>query len=243
MIKNGLYSRVAARLEDFLNTSSMNVENGNLALDLINRGQERLEMECDWEPLFKTSALPIDSDRIAILPDDCEKIVRVYFDPIGLGKAMGYYSKDGDLIYGYKRLTEYSIDKGITKEEAQFFFLQPFFPTLLVYLSGLPRFTDTQDPQYSFFPESLLLRAAQLEHLEENDATNPNTLNNVTRAYELAKFNFKKRVVGVNADYRNTIKDWSGNQVQVQSYSPDGGVTQARTFSPSFDNRYGSYTV
>lgn len=241
MTQNGLYSRVAARMNDFLNTTSMSVENGDLVLDLINRGQERLEMECDWEPLYKTATLPITFDRIAILPNDCEKIIKIYFDPIGLGKALGYYTKDGDLIYGYKRIDEFKKDSGMSPEELQFFFTQPYYPTLLLYLTGLERFTGHGE-EHTFFPEQLLLRAAQLEHLEENTA-NPSDYQTISRSYAEKLFNFKKRVVGTNTDYRNTIKDWSGNQVQIQAYSPDGGQTVPRSFAPSFDNRYGGYTT
>ena len=241
MVTNGLYSRVAARVSYFLNTNSVSVENGNLVLDLINRGQERLEMESDWEQLYKTSTLPIMPDRTALLPIDCEKVIRVYFDPIGLGKALGYYTKDGDLIYGYQRIDVYAKATGMSQEQLKFFFTQPFYPTLLLYKTGLPRFTGT-GTEYSFFPEQLLLRAAQLEHLEENPA-NPADLQSIRIAYQTALFNYKKMVVGTNADYRNTIKDWSGNQVQIQAYSPDGGQTVPRSFSPSFDNRYGGYTT
>jgi len=240
MYTNGLYSRVKRRLDDWLNTSSVSVENGDLALDLVNRGQERLEQEYDWEQLYKTSTLPIDSNRIGILPADCVKIIRVYFDPIGLGKALGYYSQDGDLIYGYKTFDEYSKENGLTPEQVQFFFTQPFYPTMLLYKVGLPRFTG-QGIEHSFFSEGLLLRASQLEHLAENGAS-ASEYQLIEREYDKALFNFKKQMAAVNCDYRNTIKDWSGNQVQIQQYSPDGGNTIPRSFAASFDNRYGGYT-
>jgi hypothetical protein len=238
MLWNGQYKNVKKRLNDWLKATSDNV--GDLALDLTNRGQAKLWAESDWEPLIKRATLTV-VNKAATLPTDFGKVINIYFDPFGYGKPIGYFNKDGDLIYGYKITTSFAKATGHAQQTITFFWDIQYTP-ILVYKAVLEALTgsktgDTEN-EYLFFPENLVTLAAQLVHCTEN-VFDANEYKLIEREYlkELAKY--KSQVQGVNADYRFDIKDDSGNRVRITAQDSSGGQVGPRLLSPSQDVRWG----
>lgn len=247
MIFDGLYERVEARLTDWLNTTSVNVAGGNLALDLCNRGREMLWCEQDWEPLIKRVDLVVDPATKAVtnFPSDFGKIINCNFDPLGYGKAIGYFWKDGDLIYGYRMDTNFDSSAGFSSPSVTFFYALSFVPKL-VYKATLERFVaSTKDgngnvtnPQATFFPENLLLRAAQLQHISEN-GTGTSEYQIIRDEYLKELWRYRQQVQFANEDQRTNIKDNAGNVVRIIKTDLGGAQNIPRAISPSLDNKYG----
>jgi hypothetical protein len=237
MIFTGLLSNVKNRLTDWLNTTSVSVAGGDLALDLCNRGREMIWQEADWEPLLKRVDLTVDPiTKAATLPADFGKIINCNFDPLGYGKAIGYFSKDGDLIYGYKIDSVFDAVTGFSPPVLTFFYALSFVPKL-VYKATLPRFTTGAD-QPTFFPEGLLLRAAQLQHVAEN-GTGTSEYQIIRDEYLRELWRYRSQVQGVNTDMRSNVKDDAGNTVRIVGVDLSGDTAVPRAISPSLDNKYG----
>ncbi|CAK0768800.1 conserved hypothetical protein [Gammaproteobacteria bacterium] len=234
MIYTGLYENVKPRLNDWLN--AIGGEVADLALDLCNRARVKIWQEADWEPLIKRVDLTLDAALSVTLPADFGKIINCNFDPLGYGKAIGYYSKDGSLQYGYKIDYPMVVTSGFTAPILTFFFAVPF-PPKLVYKATLAAFTGVGH-EATFFPEELILRAAQLCHITENGIGNTE-YQLIEREYLKELNRYKSQVQGVNADQRQDIKDDAGNIIRIKTADLGGEYNNPRAISPSLDVRYG----
>lgn len=234
MIYTGLYENVKPRLNDWLNILGGAV--GDLALDLCNRARQKIWQEADWEPLIKRVAIPYDSNKQVTLPADFGKIINIYYDPLGYGKPIGYYYKDGDLVYGFK--IDYPMDPttGFGAPVLTFFFAIPYTPQL-TYKASLTPLTGV-GKEALFFPEELVLRAAQLCHISEAGLGNTE-YQLIEREYFKELMRYKSTVQGVDTDQRQEVKDNAGNRVRVRQLDLGGGYTMPRAVSPSLDNKFG----
>ena len=167
------YTELKNRLSDFLQISDGgNVD--NIGLDLLNRAQQALWAHCEWEWLRKSATLSVDTVTfLATLPADFGRLICVGWDTTGDGIFEGYFDGvGGDDPTRFCELRD-TFDKSTGHSMDLYFGRVPTWTPVVKYIALLDDFAevDSQNQpivEYSFFPADLILRQAQVIHLEEH---------------------------------------------------------------------------
>lgn len=218
MFRNDTILASYNRLVDWLQVKDQGNSVTDIVLDYLNRGQRRILGERDWDPLIKIQSLTLVSN-VVTLPSDCDKPIEIYADADGDGHADDFYYQEGREDNGGRFASSFTNALGHTTTFT--FFATPTSAPVLKYRRRLDDFTGTGD--YSFFPADILLRAAQLEHLEEAGPDFQAEFQTIQGAYQrlLSKLTFE--LVDMGVDMRNEVKDNNGRRVEVESSALDGG--------------------
>jgi len=159
----------------------------DIARDLLNRAQQHLWSHTEWQGLRKQSTLVVDPvTYLAPMPADYGRMVNIYWDSTGDGIADGYFDIGGTDPMRFADVREtFDISTGMTFNV--FFGRVPTFTPIVRYIANLNDFTevDAQNQpitEYSFFPAELLLKTAEMLHLQEKGSDNV-TLGAVTGAH------------------------------------------------------------
>jgi hypothetical protein len=164
--KTVTYATIQSRLLDFL-TVANDGNVANVALDLLNRAQQYLWQLSDWRGIVKTSPLAVSSSLEAVAPADFGRLLSMWWDANGDGVPDGFFDEMGghdparavSVISSFDKATGYS-----TKFR---FSVSPQSAPNLTYVALLEDFAGT-GTEYSFFPAELLLKCAEMLHLEEH---------------------------------------------------------------------------
>lgn len=190
----------------------------DIVLDYLNRGQRRIANERKWDCLELTTNLSLDSNNSAILPD-LDTIIEIYVDSANDGKPDYYFYNGGRVNNGYEITNTFSQSAGWVKT-IQFFTGTSETP-ILKYKKLVADFTSDYANEYSIFPEDLVLRASQLEHMEEA-GLDSNTYQMILADYEKKLKNAIMSYEDSNVDMRSEILDEAGARILTENNFLDG---------------------
>lgn len=218
---NETYAEISPRLSDWVQFSSGgNV--GNPTLDLLNRAQNWLIDYLKWEGVTKRVTLSI-TNKVATLPSDLVAILSVYEDADSDGRPDTFYYASGNTGEGY--LVTDSFTKAAGQAKTITFFNTPNNSVTLEYQGQLYDFTG-EGTEYSFFPGELLIRTAQLIHIEETGLSGAemgvirNSQAKLAESYR-AKSQYNNRKLSMR------INDALGNEV----FTPGFDLAEGESFS------------
>jgi len=222
MPKNVTIANAVKRITDFLNVTGGAITDA--PTDYLNRAQQQLAGERDWDLLVGRQDLTLDANRSATLPADCDVILEVGSDTDGDGKLDDLFYQDGENANGYKLADTFTLAAG--HSVAITFFSTPSNTVTLVYKKTLTDFTydstGAYSAQYSFFPEELLVLRAQRIHLEES-GLDANQLQAIKDAEDTALRNFTMKNVSNNADAIPRVNDADGKRISFDRYTLNEG--------------------
>lgn len=230
-----VFSTAYNRMKDWLIEANDGGNVTDLALDLLNRAQERLRMYRPWEELVKQQALTVSS-KTASLPSDCGEILALWHDSDSDGHPdFYYYNRSRRVDTGY-RMTD-SFTKAAGHARTITFYAAPSYTVYLEYIIKLDDFANS-GTEYSFFPIDLLVAQAQIIHYTEQDL--------VDEGYRAVFDNWQRLLVDYeqahswrNIDMRWEITDDQNNDVEQEVYSLiDGPDVEPTNSDPSYDNRH-----
>lgn len=222
-LNSELFYDIKNRLNDWLRITGGDVS--NRPLDLLNRAQNWLTEYKRWtDMMHRVELTPVaGSSTQFTLPSDMASFTIVNYDSDSDGKPDKYYYRHARHHDGYE-ITD-NFDKSTGHSWVITFYLAPEYTPEVYYQKRLEDFVDydtaaehTANPQYTFFPGELLLRAAQVIHIEETGLVSAevqiiqNSLKNLLENYEQAHHN-------VNNDLRMEILDDSGERVWNEASS------------------------
>lgn len=228
-IYNVPYSTFSKRLTDWLTTVGGEVS--NLTLDLANRGMDRLWLEADWEDLIGRQVLSL-TDKSASLPDDFGRVVRVWHDSDSDGKPDFYYYAYANHDNGYYISDSFAKATGHNKTIT--FYRDPSHTPTVEYVKALTHFTAGEDAEYSFFPPDLLIRAAQMTHIEEADLVG-NEFDAIERSYNAMLYKYKATHQFKNRDMYHEMRDELGDRIENDQYNLTGDLD---VWADGYDNSY-----
>jgi len=214
---NATIENAYKRLKTWLNVGS-EADVTDIILDYLNRGQRRIARERDWDFLEATTELTLDSDNSASLPA-LDTIIEVYVDSDGDSKPDGYLYNEGRIGSGYTIKDTFDQSTGWTKVIT--FFQDVSNSPIVKYKRLVEDFTADYASQYSIFSEDLVLRGAQLEHLEEAGLDNniyQTILTNYNRELKKAIMAYED----ANVDMRSEVRDIEGHRIITENFSLDG---------------------
>lgn len=220
---------IVNRLRDTLVFSDTGNHVSNYALDLLNRAQNWLSMNRQWDFLKKTATITLDSNRQAVLPSDLNSILAIYVDVSGIGKPTVYYNvESNDVSKRYEIFDTFSVDTGHVKT-ITFPSNAPVLGTLiLLYTYNLPNIEAGQT--YTFFPSELLFRCAQKIHHEDKGTTG-DSIEYTIKAFNELMDSFIRNSQYNNQNMDQTINDKYGNPLKIGGHLL-GGYPSSKTFSP-----------
>ena len=190
----------------------------NISLDYINRARQVLSEKTFWDDLMKHSDLTVAS-RIATFPSDYGRTYGMYHDADGDDKADWHYYKDGKYDKGYKLIRNYDKTTGSTFTAT--FYRAPDYTPILLYQVSLANFVGS-GTEYLFFPAELLLKQAQILYKEDADDLGGD-YDRIINSFKQLLMEHKAGHQFSNPDYVMEQNDATGNLVQNEDYSLDGG--------------------
>ena len=217
------YLELRKRLSDWLRSTGGDVT--NLPLDLLNRAQNWLTEYRRWTDMMVSAELTAVSGETNsfYLPSDMAAFTMIFYDSDSDGKPEKYYYRHARHDDGYE-ITD-TFDKSTGHSWVVKFYTTPSYTPKAYYQRKLVDFTnDEVNTQYSFFPGELLLRTAQLIHIEETGLTGTevqviiNSQKGRLKDYAQAHHN-------VNNDLRMEINDDSGSKIKAESMDLTGNFS------------------
>jgi len=214
-----LFLSLYNRVKDVLNIEGGNVS--DVALDLINRAQNRLVMEHEWDGLKKIAALTI-SNKTASMPADFGREIMLYVDSDGDGKPEDYLYKDGLTNSGYRINATFTKAAGYTYTIT--FYETPSSTVYLVYMPNLTEFLAadiTGAATYSFFPAEIMVKQALVIHMAESgEENNQYQILKAELTEDIRKFQAASQYS--NEDFSRELKNSLGNNVSIDEDYLDG---------------------
>lgn len=212
------YTVISNRLSDWLRVTGGKVS--NLPLDLLNRGQNKIQGEKPWSKLMFNIELEQveDETNTYLLPDEMITYKLLGYDTDEDGKMDGYFYRHARRSQGFE--IEDRFDKAAGHKYYVRFYVAPFNTPIVRYQKQLTDFTG-EDTEYSYFPGEFLLRAAQLVHIEET-GLKPSDVQIIKNSYndELKKYESNHHMV--NNDLRMEMLDNAGTPISTESTSLQG---------------------
>ena len=226
------YDVISKRLGDWLEATGGEIE--NLPLDLLNRAQNKILSEDQWADTMASAQLApvVGEERTYYLPTDMATLFFIFTDSDGDGKPDNYMYRQSRRNKGYEERDRFAIATGHSRVVT--FYMEPTYAPRAFYQKRLADFTDVTTPQYSFFPGELLLRAAQVIHIEENGIVSAEVqILRSSYADELKKY--REAHHNVNADLTMDLKDSQGYQVYLESADLQGNFSGVN-FNRGYNN-------
>lgn len=229
------YEVISKRLSDWLNT--VGGEIANLPLDLLNRAQNKILSEDQWADTMASAQLTpvVGEERTYYLPTDMATLFYIFYDSDGDGKPDGYMYRQSRRNKGYEEYDRFDVATGHSRVVT--FYREQTYAPRAFYQKRLADFTDVTTTQYSFFPGELLLRAAQVIHIEESGLVGAEvSILRGSYADELKKY--REAHHNVNADLTMDLKDAEGAQICLEAVDLQGnfsGVNFNRGYENSVD--------
>jgi hypothetical protein len=239
MYNSEIYYDLEKRLKDWLN--AVGGEVSNLPLDLLNRAQNKLTMHRLWSDMLRVTELSLVSgeSKTYQFPTDVAAYKYLGADVDGNGKDDTWYYAEARNYNGYRLEDQFTKAAGHSWV-AEFYTAPPFTPRL-TYQKRLEDFVgyDTAaehsaNPQYTFFPGELLMKCAQVIHIEETGLTSSevqvlvNSYNQLLDDYTTAHQN-------VNTELTMELKDSEGHIINNESLDL-GGNFGDNSFTRGFEN-------
>lgn len=233
-INSETYLDIKNRLSDWLRNTGGDIE--NLPLDLLNRAQNRLTEYRRWTDMMRTASLEAVSgeNNAYYLPSDMAAFVTIFFDSDNDGRPDKYFYRHARHDNGYEIRDDF--DKSTGHSWVVTFYNSPSEAPKAYYQKRLDDFTG-EGTEYSFFPGELLLKCAEVIHIEETGLTGAevqvlrNTYFELLKDYEQAHHN-------VNNDLVMEINDVTGNHISTEGMDLQGnfsGVSNLRGYRNSAD--------
>lgn len=224
MFYNDLYSEIAARFTNWLETSNVSDRIADLTLDYINRGLSSLLLEAPrgWDyltndryPLVLGGSSGLECD----LPVDCGVILRIYTESSGTKKPTVYYANDGRTYTGFRIIRSFTVASGFAGTKIEFF-SAPGFTPYLKYQIMIPAFTASSAPEYCAFPGELILLEAQKIRCREKGLANEWKM--ISGDYESMLQRFKSKHQNVAEEVSLEINDSDGSPVFIPQHNLHG---------------------
>lgn len=218
---NETYTNLKNRLNDWLRVTGGDVT--SLPQDLLNRGQNKIQEEEPWSQLMIDAAMSAVSGeaKTYAFPSDmvCYKLIG--YDNDSDGKPDQYFYRHSQRVAeGYRVENRFDISTG--QSLVAIFYQNPSYPPIVRYQKQLEDFDDTEETaQYSYFPGELLIRAAQLIHVEETGLTGV-AIDAIKTSYNDLLMRYKANHQYVNNDLRMEILDNGGSLISTESTSLTG---------------------
>ena len=188
-------------------------------------------MRRDWEDLIVRYSLSSLSAKSQSLPADFGRVVRLWHDSDGDGRADYWYYAYGKYDDGYYISDDFEKATGHSKTIT--FYRSPTHTPTLEYIKTLDHFEGT-GTEYSFFPPDLLLRTAQKVHIEEADLVG-NEYQAIINAHAELLRDYEVAHQYRNRDMRNEILDDYGDPIDVEQYNLSGDTDR---WNDGYDNSY-----
>lgn len=231
------YTEYKNRMNDWMKHIATGANITDRTLDLANRAQDWLIMYKPWSDLVKTQALTV-TDNQADFPSDFARMVHCNWDSDADGKPEGYFYNLGPSNKGY--IVENTFTKAGGHSRVIKFFNTLGVDPIMKYVYKLDDFAGT-GTEYSFFPGELLLRTAQLLHIEEKGLSKIE-YDMIYRSHNRLLTNYTQAHHYVNQELNRRINDSLGNEIIMQDVDLMGGVpgnqNNTRGLSRSTDARY-----
>ncbi len=217
---NETYANISNRFKDWLTDQSNTGNNvANITKDTLNRAQSKLWLYRAWDDLLKEQDLTLTSNSVA-LPADFGRVVKVFSDSDNDGKPDTYFYSNGSQDRGYY------IRDTFTKAGGHvwtiYFYQSPSSTATLLYVVRLTDFEDS-GTEYSFFPGDLVLRQAQLLHLEDSQLTDGNNYTAIKNDFDALMRDYEQAHQFVNEDGSPQTLDTEGQEIITEQYSLDSG--------------------
>ena len=216
---NATIENAYKRLADWLNVgTSSNI--ANVPLDLLNRGVRKIASERDWDILEVSQVLTVDDNNSVLLPD--LDIIHAIYDGVDGQRPETFITNEGRENTGYKVTNTFVLSSGWTRSIR--FYSATNGTIFIEYKRIVPPFTSDYANEYTMFPENLVLRAAQLEHILEA-GLDANLAQSIQADYDKE---LKKTIMlyeDENVDMRNEIKDSEGQRIITENYELNGDIS------------------
>lgn len=222
------YVDIKKRLNDWLRNTAGEVN--NLPLDLLNRAQNWLTKYRRWTDMMKTVTLEAVTGEVNAyyLPSDMAAFTTIFVDSNMDGKPDQYLYRQARHHDGYEiedRFTKTAGHRWVVT-----FYTAPTETPRCYYQKRLDDFQDDEtNPQYSFFPGELLLRTAQLIHIEETGLTGPE-IRAILDSQEKQIRDYEQAHNAVNNDLRMEIKDDNGHLLSTEHGDLQGNYSGGRDY-------------
>lgn len=242
MFYNDLYSEIAARFTNWLETSNSSDDIADLSLDYLNRALSSLLLEAPrgWDYLTNDRyelTLGGTSGNECTLPTDCGVVLRIFTEISGNKKPLIYYSKDGNIHSGFRFISSFSRTAGFTENKIEFF-ITPTTTPYLKYQKLVETFTGS-GIEYSPFPGDLLLMEAQRIRCREKGLANEWKM--IAGDYEAYLQKFKSKHQNMSEAMDISINDADGIPVTIPLYSMGTGAYQKPPYGSANDSDYYRY--
>jgi hypothetical protein len=190
-------------------------------LDFIQRGERRIANSGRWPWMLRRATLTLSDKEVTLSSEQKEaEIIHIFSDPDGSGKRRKFYTEGEDYVV----TTTFSRETGMTKKVK--FYTDPSATIKMDYQIELPTLTAT-DAEFLMFSLDLVVKAAQLEYLEEEPA-DPNEYASIEKAYVERLKQEKRKRIGENQAHRQRINDEEGDEIGTAFSDLDGGSSSPR---------------